>query len=148
MGLLICGVFNAFQVKAFWTDHIYVSLVYAHSVVDINLYFHFTFYTFHFDYLYLTDPLNLPVLGVSSSSSFNTMRPTAKERRVRFQQETKSQSLDTPYHHTHEQHKLDMDMDSDTMAERSNSFTAISQCYTSEKGKDKYDIFVMSILPF
>lgn len=56
---------------------------------------------------------------------------------MRFQQETKSQSLDTPYHHTHEQHKLDMDMDSDTMAERSNSFTAISQCHyhTSDKGK-------------
>ncbi len=79
------------------------------------------------------------VMGMlSASSSFTTIvRPTAtaKERRVRFQQETKSQSLDTPYHHTHEQHKLDMDMDSDTMAARSNSFTAISQCHTTAEPK-------------
>ena len=85
--------------------------------------------------------------GVSSSSSFTTMmRPTAKERRVHFQQETKSQSLDTPYHHTHEQQKLDMEMDSDTMAERSKSFTAISQCYTSDKGKENSKFYYL--LPY
>ena len=100
---------------------------------------------FRLYYSYLNDRLHLPVLGgVSSSSSFTTMmRPTAKERRVRFQQETKSQSLDTPYHHTHEQQKLDMDMDSDTMAERSNSFTAISQCYTSDKGKENLKFYLL-----
>ena len=107
-----------------------------------------TSFLFRLYYSYLNDRLHLPVLGgVSSSSSFTTMmRPTAKERRVRFQQETKSQSLDTPYHHTHEQQKLDMDMDSDTMAERSNSFTAISQCYTSDKGKDNLQKFYL--LPY
>ena len=44
---------------------------------------------------------------------------------MRFMQETKSQSLDTPYAHSHEQHKLDMD--GDDMTERSHSLPGITQ---------------------
>lgn len=78
-----------------------------------------------------------PVGGVppsTTSTSLTVSAPTAKERRVRFMQETKSQSLDTPYHHSHEQQKLSVDMDSDAMTERSHSFTAITQCHQN-KGK-------------
>ena len=50
---------------------------------------------------------------------------TAK-RRVRFQQESqKSKSLETPYHHTHEQHKLNADMAD--VQERSSSYSSIPQ---------------------
>ena len=59
---------------------------------------------------------------------------TARERRVRFLQESKSQSLETPYIVTHEQQKLTMEIPGDHMSERSSSCTAISQCQL-ESGK-------------
>lgn len=58
-------------------------------------------------------------------------------------QETKSQSLDTPYAHSHEQHKLDMD--GDDMAERSHSFTAITHV-ARDKGMPHFvDCFSLAI---
>jgi len=61
---------------------------------------------------------------------------------VRFLQESKSQSIETPYLHSHEQQKLEMEMDSDHMTERSSSLTAIAQC---QQEKGKYSVFTLDV---
>ena len=68
----------------------------------------------------------------TTPSPSGSLSSVAKYRRVRFQQENKkSQSLETPYHHSHQQHKLGVDMEGD-LQERSFSATSIPQC-----GRDK-----------
>ena len=64
----------------------------------------------------------------------------SKTRRVRFQQESqKSKSIETPYHHTHQQQKLSVEMYGDVQ-ERSSSYSGIptprSSVVTSSIGCD------------
>ena len=70
----------------------------------------------------------------SQSPGIGGVMGNARSRRVRFQQDNKkSQSLETPYHHSHQQQKLGVEMEGSDMHERAASFTSIHQ-YANAKG--------------